>query len=389
MAKSTDTRGRIKGRSKALLRSIRSLDRAARVHNVAILIIGETGTGKELAARFVHDRSQRDGQFVAFNCATIPKDLMDSELFGYVRGAFSGANRDYPGLFEQADGGTLFLDEISEMPAEMQAKVLRAIQEGEVRRLHDTRVRKVDVRIVAATHRDLSAMVEETKFREDLLYRLKGYVVELPPLRERGRDIVLLARRFLRDAFPSKGISREAEAVLLTYKWPGNVRELQNVICAAGIDAGRTIRPDHLAGHLDHAADDAAPTSSRADQILTVVDRIGSASPVEIRDETSLQRTTLRRALNAMVAAGVLQRLGDGRRTRYARAGTKEGAQLTARQKLIMSHVEDSGRVTRLECAETTGSSIRTASRDLSQLVELERLVPDYRTGNTAGYVLA
>ena len=314
---------------------------------------------------------------------------MDSELFGYVRGAFSGANRDYPGLFEQADGGTLFLDEISEMPAEMQAKVLRAIQEGEVRRLHDTRVRKVDVRIVAATHRDLSAMVEETKFREDLLYRLKGYVVELPPLRERGRDIVLLARRFLRDAFPSKGISREAEAVLLTYKWPGNVRELQNVICAAGIDAGRTIRPDHLAGHLDHAADDAAPTSSRADQILTVVDRIGSASPVEIRDETSLQRTTLRRALNAMVAAGVLQRLGDGRRTRYARAGTKEGAQLTARQKLIMSHVEDSGRVTRLECAETTGSSIRTASRDLSQLVELERLVPDYRTGNTAGYVLA
>ena len=188
-------------------------------------------------------------------------------------------------------GATLFLDEIAEMPAEAQAKVLRVIQEGEVRRLGDSGVRPVDVRIVTATNRDLSSMVGKGGFRQDLLYRLKGYVVALPPLRDRGRDVVSLARQFLRDTFPSKRISREAEAVLLTYKWPGNVRELQNVIRAAGIDVGRTIRPEHLAGHLDHAADSSAPSSSRADQILAVVDRIGSASSREIRNKMSLPRT--------------------------------------------------------------------------------------------------
>ena len=286
-------------------------------------------------------------------------------------------------------GATLFLDEIAEMPAEAQAKVLRVIQEGEVRRLGDSGVRPVDVRIVTATNRDLSSMVGKGGFRQDLLYRLKGYVVALPPLRDRGRDVVSLARQFLRDTFPSKRISREAEAVLLTYKWPGNVRELQNVIRAAGIDVGRTIRPEHLAGHLDHAADSSAPSSSRADQILAVVDRIGSASSREIRNKMSLPRTTLRRALNDMVAAGALHRVGNSKRTRYTRATSTGAAQFTTRQKLIVRHVEDAGRITRHECAETTGISIRTASRDLSQLVELGHLLPDGRTGNTAGYVLA
>ena len=321
---------------------------------------------------------------------------MDSELFGYIRGAFSGAYRDHPGLFEQADGGTFFLDEVGDMPAELQTKVLRAIQEGEVRRLGDTRVRKVNVRIVTATNRDLSAMVGERPFREDLLYRLKGYVVELPPLRQRDRDVVQLARQFLQDAFPSndmskgssKGISRDAEAILLAYKWPGNVRELQNVIRAAGIDAGRAIRPEHLAKHLDHAVETPAPNSSRTAQILKVVDRTGSASPAEIRTEMSLPRSTLLRALSDRVATGMLRRLGDGRSTRYARADTKEGVQLTARQKLIMRHVEDVGPVTRLECSKITGKSIRTASRDLSRLVALGHLVSDGRTGNSAGYML-
>ncbi|MFZ5787393.1 MAG: sigma 54-interacting transcriptional regulator [Acidobacteriota bacterium] len=389
MAATANIRQRIKGRSKNLLDAIRRLERAARVPKVAILITGETGTGKELAARLVHEKSGRTGAFVAFNCATVPKDLMDSELFGYVRSAFSGAYRDHPGLFEQAEGGTLFLDEIGEMPPEMQAKVLRAIQEGEVRRVGDTRVRKVDVRIVTATHCDLQAMVEAGQFREDLLYRLKGYVVSLPPLRERGRDIVLLARDFLRDTFPSKRISLEAEAVLLRYDWPGNVRELQNVIRSAGIDAGRTVLPRHLVD-IDGAEDKTA-ASSRTDIILGVIDRLGNAAPFDIRVETSLTRTTLLRALNDLVAAGVLKRTGEGRDTRYTRAEVQQQQTedaLTARQRLILRHAEDAGRITRQQAAEASGAAIRTASRDLSRLVELGRLVPDGKTGNAAGYVL-
>ena len=192
-------------------------------------------------------------------------------------------------------------------------------------------MRTVDVRIVAATHRNLGEMVAARTFREDLFYRLRGYVVLLPPLRERGRDVVHLARRFLRDQFPRTRISRAAAAVLRAYAWPGNVRELQHVVRAAGVDAGRTIHPEHLTGHLDHRPSSSAPHASRADQVLAVVDRLAAASPLEMRDETSLPRTTLQRVLNDLVAAGVLRRVGDGRATRYARADADTGAPPSAR----------------------------------------------------------
>ena len=204
-----------------------------------------------------------------------------------------------------------------------------------------------------------------------------------------GRDVVHLARRFLRDPFPRTRISRAAEAVLRAYAWPGNVRELQHVVRAAGVDAGRTLRPEHLAGHLDHRASPSAPRVSRADQVLAVVDRLDAASPLEIRDETALSRTTVQRVLTDLVAAGVLRRVGDGRGTRYARADADAGAPLSARQQRIMRQVADASRITRLECAHTTGASLRTASRDLRQLVERGHLVPDGRAGNAAGYRLA
>ena len=293
----------------------------------------KTGTGKELAARLVHECSGRVGEFIDFNCATLPKDLMDAELFGYVSGAFSGATRPYPGLFEQASRGTLFLDEIGDMPVELQAKVLRATQEGEIRRLGDTRTRPVDICIVAATHHNLHAMMTDGTFRADLRYRLAGYEVELPPLRARGRDVLLLARHFLRSVLPSKRLSREAQATLLTYEWPRNIRELHNVIRAAGIDAGRTIRPQHLTDHLDRAAASAAARPSLADQVVAVVDRTGSAGSAEIRDELSLPRTTLRRALNKLVATGLLRRVGDGRSIRYARANATNADPLVPRRR--------------------------------------------------------
>ena len=389
MANSKDMRGRIKGRSKGLLDAIRRLERVARVHRIPVLVMGDTGTGKELAARLTHERSRRQGQFVAFNCATVPKDLMESELFGYVRGAFSGAHRDHPGLFEQADGGTLFLDEIGEMPAEMQAKVLRAIQEGEVRRVGDTRLRKVDVRIVSATHRDLEAAVEAGEFREDLLYRLRGYVVSLPPLRDRGRDVVLLARDALRGLFPTKRLGRDAETALLSHDWPGNIRELQNVVLAAAVDAGRTIQAKHVRSHMVDGSPPTGPTVSRVDAILAAVDTVGAAAPASIRDATGLSRSTLRRALSDLLASGVLARVGENRSVMYRRAEQIDATSVCPRHRLIIRHIEDAGRITRQEAAEATGASLRTASRDLADLVEQGIAVADGRVGNAAGYVLA
>ena len=200
-----------------------------------VLVTGETGSGKELVARAIHARSPRSGRlFVALNCAAIPAELLEAELFGVTKGAFTGAAADRPGKFELADGGTLFLDEIGDMPLAMQAKLLRALQEGSIERLGSNTVRRVDVRIVAATHRDLARLVAEGAFRADLFYRLNVFPVHLPPLRERKEDVAPIAvravERFARRLGRRARISPSALAALEGYDWPGNVRELQNVL---------------------------------------------------------------------------------------------------------------------------------------------------------------
>ncbi|GKT25680.1 sigma-54 dependent transcriptional regulator [Acidovorax sp. SUPP3334] len=199
-----------------------------------VLIEGETGTGKELVARALHQHSARAaGPFVAVNCAAIPKELLESELFGHVKGAFTGAAAERPGCFRAADGGVLLLDEIGDMAPEVQAKLLRALQEGEVTPLGSHRPLKVNVRVLAATHRDLAAAVQDGRFREDLRYRLDVLHIVLPPLRERLADIVPLAEHFLRGAAapqPAKRLSADAARALLAHAWPGNVRELRNAM---------------------------------------------------------------------------------------------------------------------------------------------------------------
>lgn len=198
-----------------------------------VLVLGETGTGKEQVARALHRHSARAGRpFVAVNCAAIPKDLLESELFGHVRGAFTGAVADRPGSFRAADGGVLLLDEIGDMALAVQAKILRVLQEGEVVPLGAHKPVKVDVRVVAATHRDLAAAVREGQFREDLMYRLDVLSIRLPPLRERLADIIPLAEHFLRLAAAGqapKQLSATAAQALLRHPWPGNVRELRNL----------------------------------------------------------------------------------------------------------------------------------------------------------------
>jgi PAS domain S-box-containing protein len=209
--------------------------------NASVLILGESGTGKELVARAIHDRSPRkNSALVRVNCASVPRELFESEFFGHVRGAFTGAIKDRVGRFELAHGGTLFLDEIGEVPLELQSKLLRVLQEGQFEKVGEDRTRTVDVRIIAATNRDLESEVKAGRFRQDLFYRLSVFPIELPPLRERVEDIPALAQTFLVQSARKLGLNppRLTSAhlkELQSYDWPGNVRELQNVIERAAI----------------------------------------------------------------------------------------------------------------------------------------------------------
>jgi transcriptional regulator with AAA-type ATPase domain len=223
------------GASKAMKKAFEELRIAGEAAGEPnVLVTGETGTGKEMAARAIHALSKRkDRPLVILNCAAIPRDLIESELFGHVKGAFTGAQQARDGLFTEADGGTLFLDEIGEMPVELQPKMLRAIAEGEVKKVGATAVTHVSVRIVAATNRDLSKAVAEGTFREDLLYRLEGFTVALPPLRDRGADVSLIADAILAARDLPKTLGRAARKKLEKHDWPGNVRELRNVLTQA------------------------------------------------------------------------------------------------------------------------------------------------------------
>lgn len=221
--------------------------------SVPILLRGETGTGKEMMANYIHLSSDRSGStFVAQNCAALPESLLESELFGHVRGAFTGALANKPGLVHEAHGGTLFLDELGDMPPGLQAKVLRLLQEGEVRRVGSTKTENVDVRIVAATNVDLEERIERGKFRKDLYYRLNVFPIVVPPLRERPSDIPPLIDHFLSDAVGSRGerpeLTPEALDMLLRWSYPGNVRELKNILERAALlaNAGQSIGREHL-----------------------------------------------------------------------------------------------------------------------------------------------
>ena len=231
----------------------------------SVVITGETGSGKEVFARLLHSNSPRENKpFVAVNVAALPPELLESELFGHVKGSFTGALSTTEGLFGEANGGTLFLDEIGEMPLPLQAKLLRVLQEREVRRVGETRARKVDVRVMCATHRDVQALVRDGRFREDLYYRLKVFSLAVPALRERVEDIVPLARLFAeRLGVPRLELSPAARAALERYGWPGNVRELSNAVeHAVAFAQGGPIDVAHLPEELRSPPAKAAVSAS-------------------------------------------------------------------------------------------------------------------------------
>jgi len=262
--------------SPALAAVIRDARRAALYPN-AVLILGESGTGKELLARAIHAASLRaEKSWGAMNCGAIPRDLLDAELFGHAKGAFTGAATDRAGRFEACDGGTLFLDEVGEMPPETQVRLLRVLQEGEIQRVGETKTRKVDVRVIAATNRDLVAAVRAGTFRDDLFYRLAVLVLRLPPLRDRPEDIFPLAQHFLvhlnerAASIPGaerKHLSPEARKFAESYPWPGNVRELENTLARIfALTSGDTIRREHFEAHViptDTASTGTLPLAAR------------------------------------------------------------------------------------------------------------------------------
>ena len=258
------------GRSPAFVESMKMVGRVAGT-DLPVLITGESGTGKEVVARAIHERSNRStGNFVAVNCGAIPFELIESELFGHARGSFTGANSERVGLWEEADGGTIFLDEITETATQFQVKLLRALQQGEIRRVGANRTIKVDVRVIAATNRDVEIEAADGRFRQDLMYRLNAVTINLPPLRERREDIPLLALYFAEHAQPPNMppmVFTDATLELLkNADLPGNVRELENAVLHAVSLADQIIYPEHLPLRLRNSNAETASNLTHADE---------------------------------------------------------------------------------------------------------------------------
>jgi len=302
----------IVGSSAGMMAVYKSVARAA-ASDATVLVLGESGTGKEMVARVLHSRSHRArGQFVAINCAAIPENLLESELFGHEKGAFTGAIGRRIGRFERASGGTLFLDEIGDMSLALQSKILRALQEREIERVGGSSTVPIDVRIVAATNRDLQAAVAEGRFREDLFYRLAVVSLTLPPLRERGADLDLLASHFV--AFyarehgrPVRAVAEEVFAVLRSHPWPGNVRQLRNAMERAVVMSdGEVLLPQHLPPDILHPSSPRTPAQDAGEMPLVTLEEMEKRMIVRALRETGdnltmaaerlgIHRNTLRR----------------------------------------------------------------------------------------------
>jgi transcriptional regulator with PAS, ATPase and Fis domain len=262
------------------MRGLLSLIKKVAPTDSTVLILGESGTGKELVATSIHDNSERsDKPFVKLNCAAIPEELLESELFGHEKGAFTGASKFKPGKFDMANGGTIFLDEIGDMPLNLQAKILRVLQEQEFYRVGGSRTIRVDVRIIASTNKNLEKMVQDGSFREDLFYRLNVFTLHLPPLRERKEDIPLLVDYFLQKVPKKVEISSVALQMLVAFSWPGNIRELENTIESASVIAENGyIEPAQLPGKItgafnQNSRDVKLPTNIPLDERLKEIEK--------------------------------------------------------------------------------------------------------------------
>ena len=367
-----------------------------------MLIRGERGTGKELFARYIHEASGREGDFIALNCSTLPEELAEAELFGHARGAFTGAGEARSGLFVAASGGTLLLDEVGDLSPQVQAKILRVLQEGMVRPVGLEREIPVDVRVVAATWRDLEQMKCDGEFREDLYDRLAWCVLELPPLKDRGRDVLLLAKDYLDRSHDlqrmRKGLARDAEQILLSHTWPGNVREMQRVIFQSVVEGkGRRVSAVNLVNAIDSGESEgcvevgASALLSR-DDLVDVLSESGEIGMAALEHASGASRSHLKRLLVDLVEHRVVVRTGRGPATRYralVKAHAKNGSGRDARWLVATAIVEQEGRVTRSRLAAELAVSNKTATRVLTAMVAAKVLTSDGNGGNARGYVMA
>ncbi|GFO56271.1 sigma-54-dependent Fis family transcriptional regulator [Geomonas sp. Red276] len=306
-------RSPIIGRSQAFQRVAGLVREIARIPSTA-LITGESGTGKELVARAIHDLSdRREAPFIAINCASVPANLLESELFGHEKGSFTGATGRKKGLLEEADQGTVFLDEIGEMDMAMQAKLLRVLQERTVRRVGGLKDIPIDVRVIAATNRNLQKRIAEGTFREDLFYRLNVFPIHIPPLRERTEDIDALAAYFLHDfsrAFGREftGVSEEAALLMKGYPWPGNARELKNVIERICImQSGPVLLPEHLPVEIRGAADRLLPTSAAATAAAPLPAGVGLEEAITRYEKALIENALAVAGGNVLQTAAILK----------------------------------------------------------------------------------
>jgi DNA-binding NtrC family response regulator len=303
------------GTSVAIKKIFSLLEKACST-NISVSISGETGTGKELVAKAIHYNSKRKNKpFVAVNIAAIPRDLIESELFGHEKGAFTGAITRRIGKFEEAEGGTIFLDEIGEMDPNLQAKLLRVLQEREITRIGGNQVVKLDVRVIAATHKDLTEEVKESRFREDLYYRLLGLPIQLPPLRERGNDVILIAKFFLdnftkENQMPKFKISQEAQQKLLQYPFPGNIRELKSIIELAAVMATeQEIKPQDISFNnstrIESFLHQEMPMEEYMYRIIRHFLNKYDNNVLEVAKKLNIGKSSLYRYLKEMEAAGI------------------------------------------------------------------------------------
>jgi Nif-specific regulatory protein len=342
----TDVFSKIIGTTPAMIEVFRLMESAA-ASSIPVLIEGETGTGKELVARGIHMASARsDGPFLAINCASLPETLLESELFGHRRGAFTGAVRDNPGLFRAANGGVIFLDEISDMPMSMQAKLLRVLEEEEVVAVGDNFPRKVDVRVLSATNRDLKTEVERGNFRQDLYYRVAVFPIRLPPLRQRREDVSLLAVHFLTAAAERhrkqiQGFAPETIDLLALYDWPGNVRELRNEIERAVALArdGDSIRPAHLTSALGELGTAQASLAEPGPMPAAIGNQTASQtdSSAQTPERTASGSETLRKARAAFEARHIAEALRQNQ-SNVSRTAIALGLSRAALQKKMKSY---------------------------------------------------
>jgi transcriptional regulator with GAF, ATPase, and Fis domain len=337
-----------------------------------VLILGETGTGKEGLAKLIHRESGRSGPLVVLDCASLPRDLIEAELFGHERGAFTGAVGERRGLVAEAHGGTVFLDEVGELPLDLQAKLLRVIQEREIRRVGGRKVEKVDVRFVAATKQDLSAMVAAGTFRDDLYFRLSVFKLVLPPLRERGDDLLLLARHIVggfdtRPGVGARELGRTVGSALGGHHWPGNVRELEGVLLKAAMGGDRR----KITGADVRAVLELPPVEvSLQERILAHLANAGEVGMGQITTALRVPRTTAWRELAAMVKAGKLETSGQGKGCRYRLAEGRQEAPASGdpRWLRVLELVEKEGMATRRRVVEVLGLPPRTAGRVLAEM---------------------